>query len=81
MKKEDAVNAVDSAGHTIHDVYGKLWSTALSPGESGWGPTLLSIGCIPVANIAVLGHFVAKVLVEETPDKVFEVVPDFGKKK
>jgi len=36
---------------------------------------------IPIVNIAVIGHFVASVIVNETPASVYEVLPDLGGKK
>lgn len=80
MKKADVVETVDGVGTTVRDLYSTMWSTALNPSQHGWPASALSIGCIPLVNIALLGHFVASVIVTETPDSVYEALPDFGKK-
>ncbi len=35
VKKEEAVDAVERHGNTIHEVNSKMWMTALNPSENG----------------------------------------------
>lgn len=79
MKKEDAIESVERAGNTIHDLYARAWSTALYPTEHGWGPAIASIGAIPLLSVASIGQMVGKAVVEQLPPGVFEKIPDFGK--
>lgn len=81
MKKEDAVGAIETVGHTIHDLNDRVWTTALNPSTNGWGPSLLSIAAIPIVNAASIGHFVTSVIVNEVPPSVFDTVSKLGGKK
>lgn len=78
MKKEDAVQAMDNLGHTLNDLRTSVWMTALNPQESGPLPTVLSIAAIPLVSIATIGHFVAAVIVTETPESVYDTVSNLG---
>jgi hypothetical protein len=75
MKKADAIESVERAGHTIHDLYARAWSTALYPTEHGWGPAIASIGAIPLLSMASIGQKVGKAVVEQLPAEVFEKIP------
>ena len=79
MKKEDAIESVERAGNTIHDLYARAWSTALYPTEHGWGPAIASVGAIPLLSIASIGQMVGKAVVEQLPSEVFDKIPNFGK--
>lgn len=81
MKKEDAVEAIDQAGLTIHEVNARVWSTALNPTDNGWGPALLSAAAIPVTNLASIGHLITSAVVRQVSPSVFEALPDIGGKK
>ena len=81
MKKEDAVEAIEQFGHTIHDLNVRVWTTALNPREHGWGSTLLSIAAIPIVNAASIGQLVTSVVVKEVPSSVFDTVSNLGGKK
>jgi hypothetical protein len=79
MKKEDAVNSVESVGNTIHEVNSKMWMTALNPTDNGWPASLLSAAAIPITNTASLGALVARLIVREVPESVYDKIP--GSKK
>ena len=81
MKKEDAVQTMANIGDTLNDLRTSVWSTALNPQESGPLPTVLSIAAIPVVSIATIGHFVASVIVTETPASVYDTMSNLGGKK
>ena len=78
MKKEDAVNAIDSLGTNIQDLNARVWTTVLNPREHGLGETLLSIAAIPVVNAAFFGHLLTSVVVKEVPASVFDTVSNLG---
>jgi hypothetical protein len=78
VKKEEAVEAVERAGLTIHDLNARVWTTALNPREHGWGQSLLSIAAIPIVNAASIGQLVTSVIVKEVPSSVFETVSNLG---
>ena len=78
MKKEEAVSAIERAGETIHDLNTRVWTTALNPGEHGWGQALLSIAAIPIVNAASIGQLVTSVVVKEVPESVFDTVSNLG---
>jgi len=81
VKKEDAVNAIEEFGSTIHDLNARVWTTALNPREHGWGSSILSIAAIPIVNAATIGQMVTSVIVKEVPASVFDTVSNFGGKK
>jgi len=78
VKKEDAVNAIDSLGTNIQDLNARVWTTVLNPREHGLGETLLSIAAIPVVNAAFFGHLLTSVVVKEVPASVFDTVSNLG---
>jgi hypothetical protein len=79
MKKEDAVENLERAGNTIHDLYARAWGTALYPTQNGWGQSLASIAVIPVLSLASLGHTIGTAVVSQIPPEVFDKLPT-GKK-
>jgi hypothetical protein len=81
MKKEEAVEAIEQAGQTIHDLNSRLWTTALNPGEHGWGASLLSAATIPVTNAAAIGHLVTQAVVKQVSPSVFDALSNLGGKK
>jgi hypothetical protein len=81
MKKDEAVQAIDDIGHTIHDLNSRMWTTALNPRENGWPASILSVAAIPITNAASIGHLVTSFVVKEIPDGVFDSVSNFGKPK
>jgi hypothetical protein len=80
MKKEEALDAIDQAGMTIHDANARVWTTALNPTDNGWGPALLSAAAIPVTNLASIGHLITSAVARQVSPRVFEALPDLGKK-
>src|SRR5437868_5685390 len=78
VKKEEAVEAIERAGLTIHDLNARVWTTALNPREHGWGQSLLSIAAIPIVNAASIGQLVTSVIVKEVPSSVFDTVSNLG---
>jgi hypothetical protein len=72
MKKEEAVESVERAGHTINELYSRAWSTALYPTQYGWGASIAWAAAIPVLSIASLGHVVGAAVVQQIPPSVFD---------
>jgi hypothetical protein len=81
MKKHEAVDAIDQAGQTIHDLNARAWTTALNPTQNGWGPALLGVVAIPVMNLASIGHLVTSAVVRQVSPGVIETVTELGRKK
>ena len=79
MKKEEAVESLERAGQTVNDLYTRAWTTALSPTEHGWGPSIASIAAIPVLSMASIGHMVSSAVVKQVPPNVFDSVSNIGK--
>jgi hypothetical protein len=78
MKKDDALNKLDSAGNQIHSMYGSAWNTALNPTSYGWGKSLLGVVSIPVLSFASLGHMVGSAVVRQVNDETFEKITTLG---
>ena len=72
MKKNDALDKLDSAGNTINGLYGSAWNTALNPTRYGWGASLLGVVSIPVLSAASIGHMVGSAVVRQVPEDTFE---------
>lgn len=81
MKKEDAVDSIDRAGETIHEVNARVWNTALNPTQYGWGSSIASIVAIPVLNFAVLGHLVSSAVVNQISPTVFDTLSNLTPNK
>jgi hypothetical protein len=81
VKKEEAIDAIEQAGNTIHDLNIRVWTTALNPRQHGWGQSLLSIAAIPIVNAASIGQLVTSAVVKEVPAKVFDTVSNLGGRK
>ena len=78
MKKDDALDKLDSAGNAINSMYGSAWNTALNPTRYGWGSSLMSVVSIPVLSFASLGHLVGSSVVRQVPDETFEKITTLG---
>jgi hypothetical protein len=78
MKKEDAVESIARAGHTINDLNVRVWTTALNPTHYGWGYSLASIAAIPVLSMASVGQLVSSAVVNQISPSVFEKLPDLS---
>jgi hypothetical protein len=78
MKKDDALNKLDSAGNQIHSLYGSAWNTAINPTTYGWGKSLLGVVSIPVLSFASLGHMVGSAVVRQVDDATFEKITTLG---
>jgi hypothetical protein len=79
MKKEDAVESLERAGHTINDLYTRAWATALYPTQHGWGASLGCIAAIPILSTASVGHMVSAAVVQQLPSELFDTLSSFGK--
>ena len=80
MKKDDALDKLDRAGHAIHNVNASAWNTALHPTQYGWGKSLLSIATIPVLSAASIGHLVGSAVVRQMNPDTFEKITELGGK-
>ena len=72
MKKEDAVDQLERAGHTINDLSASAWNTALHPTEHGWASSLLGLVSLPVLSAASLGQLVSTAVVKQINKDTFE---------
>ena len=81
MKKEEAVESLERAGHTISDLYARAWSTALYPTEHGWPTSLACCAMIPVLSMASIGQMVGAAVVQQVPAEVFDTFSNVGKPK
>ena len=81
MKKEEAVENVERAGHMINDVNTRIWNTALHPTEYGWASSIASIAAIPVLSAASLGQMVSEAVVKQISPNVFDRLSNFGQSK
>jgi hypothetical protein len=73
VKKDEAVESLERAGHTISDLYTRAWSTALYPTEHGWGASIACMAAIPVLGMASFGQMVSTAVVQQLPAGVFEI--------
>jgi hypothetical protein len=78
MKKEDAVNKLENAGHKINGLYGSAWNTALNPTRYGWGSSILSLASIPVLSAASIGHLVTSAVTNQINADTFEKITSLG---
>jgi hypothetical protein len=81
MKKEEAVESVERAGHTINGLYARAWDTALHPTEHGWPSSIASAAAIPVLSAASIGQMVGSAVVHQLPSDLFDSISNFGKPK
>jgi hypothetical protein len=77
MKKEEVILSLDRAGHTINDLNGRVWNTALHPTQYGWASSLASVAAIPILNAASLGHMVSSAVIEQVSPSVFDKLSSF----
>lgn len=80
MKKDDALDKLERAGNTIHNVNASAWNTALNPTQYGWGKSILSIASIPVLSAASIGHLVSHAVVRQMNPDTFEKITALGGK-
>jgi hypothetical protein len=80
MKKDDALDKLERAGHTINNVNASAWNTALNPTQYGWGKSILSIASIPVLSAASIGQLVSHAVVRQINSDTFEKITDVGGK-
>ena len=78
MKKNDAVDKLDHAGHTINNLHASAWNTALNPTRYGWGSSILSIARIPVLSAASIGHMVTSAVTNQINPDTFERLTSMG---
>ena len=79
MKKEEAIDGLERAGQTINELYAKAWATALYPTQHGWGPSIASMGAIPLLSVASIGQMVSAAIVDQVPADVFDRLSSIGK--
>ena len=72
MKKEDAVDGLERAGHVINDANHRAWNVALHPTEHGWASSILGIAAIPVVSAASVGHLISTAIVKQIKPSVFD---------
>ena len=80
MKKDDALDKLERAGHTIHNAHASAWNTALNPTEYGWGKSILGIASIPVLSAASIGQMVSHAVVRQMNSDTFENITNLGAK-
>jgi hypothetical protein len=81
VKKEDAVDSLERAGHMINDVNARIWNVALHPTEYGWPQSIASIAAIPVLSAASVGQLVSEAVVRQISPSVFDQLSNFGQSK
>jgi hypothetical protein len=81
VKKEEAVESMERAGHTINGLYVRAGDTALHPTEHGWASSIASAATIPVLSAASLGQLVGSAVVQQLPPDLFDSISNFGKPK
>ena len=81
MKKEDAVENLERAGHTINELYVRVWDNALHPTERGWATSIASIAAIPVLSAASIGQMVGAAVVQQISPGVFDTLSNIGRPK
>ena len=81
MKKEDAVNKLESAGHRINELNASAWNTALHPTQYGWGSSIFSLATIPVLSAASIGHLVTSAVTRQINADTFERLTSLGDDK
>jgi hypothetical protein len=74
MKKDEAVQNLEEAGHMIGDLYARAWSTALYPTQHGWGKSIASMAMIPVLSAASIGQLVTSAVAKQVPADVYDNV-------
>lgn len=79
IKKEEAVERLDRAGHMINDLYARAWTTALNPTTHGWANSIASAGMIPVLSLASVGQMVSSAVAQQVPADVYDKISSFGK--
>ena len=78
MKKDDALDKLERAGHTIHNANASAWNTALNPTQYGWGKSLIGIASIPVLSAASIGQLVSHAVVRQINPDTFEKITELG---
>jgi pyridoxal biosynthesis lyase PdxS len=81
VKKEEAVESLERAGHTINGLYMRAWDTALHPTDHGWPSSIASAAAIPVLSAASIGQMVGSAVVQQLPSDLFDKLSNFGKPK
>jgi hypothetical protein len=80
MKKDDAMNKLNGAGHAINELNSSAWNTALHPTRYGWVSSIFSIASIPVLSAASIGHMVTSAVVSQIGDDTFQRITELGRK-
>jgi hypothetical protein len=78
MKKDEALDKLQVAGHTIHNLNASAWNTALHPTRYGWASSIFSIASIPVLSAASIGHMVASAATSQINPDTFEKITTLG---
>jgi hypothetical protein len=78
VKKDDAMNKLNGAGHAINDLNASAWNTALHPTRYGWVSSIFSIASIPVLSAASIGQMVTSAVVSQITPETFERVTGFA---
>ena len=81
MKKDEALEKLDRAGHHIHNMNASAWGTALNPTQHGWARSILAIAAIPPLSAASIGHLVGSAVVRQISPDVVEKLTEFPKGK
>jgi hypothetical protein len=79
VKKEEVVESVERAGHTISELYVRAWDTALHPTQYGWPSSIASMVLIPVLSTASIGQMVSSAVVSQVPADVYDTISNLGK--
>ena len=78
MKKDEALDKLQVAGHTINNLNASAWNTALHPTRYGWASSIFSIASIPVLSAASIGHMVAQAATSQINPDTFEKITTLG---
>ena len=81
MKKNDAVDKLDHAGHTINNLHASAWNTALNPTRYGWASSLFGAVSIPILSAASVGRLVSSAVVKQINADTFERLTELPRDK
>ena len=82
MKKDDAVDRLERAGHKISGLHANAWNVALNPTQHGWASSIFSAATIPILSAASIGQIVSSAVVKQiNPGIIERLTGDKGETK